>query len=227
MARDCVALMHALGHNHFAVVGHDRGCYVAFRLAMDHPGTATGLVVIDGVPIGEALRRADAKFATAWWHWFFLGQTAKPAEPMISANPDAWYRINPEHMGPEAYADLHRALHNPDTVHAMCEDYRAGLGIDRDHDDADARSGHRVRCPALVIWAMQDDLEELYGDPVSVWRDWLADIRGGVRIDSGHHIAEEAPTELATVINAFLASRLSRSDGRVSQHAFGGTRATS
>src|SRR6476619_4517289 len=34
MARDCVALMRALGHERFAVVGHDRGSYVALRLAL-------------------------------------------------------------------------------------------------------------------------------------------------------------------------------------------------
>jgi haloacetate dehalogenase len=205
MARDCVALMRALGHERFAVAGHDRGCYVAFRLAIDHPDVVTHLVVLDGVPIGEALARADARFATAWWHWFFLGQTAKPAERIISADPDAWYQIDPEQMGAEAYADLRRALHNPETVHAMCEDYRAGLGIDRAHDDADRRAGRLVQCPAFVIWATGDDMEKLYGDPVSIWRTWLADLRGGVPIDSGHHMAEEAPAELAEAIRLFLA----------------------
>jgi len=109
MARDCVALMQALGHDRFAVAGHDRGCYVAFRLALDHPDVATHLIVMDGVPIGEALARASARFAAAWWHWFFLGQTAKPAERIISAEPDAWYDIDPTDMGEEAFADLRRA----------------------------------------------------------------------------------------------------------------------
>lgn len=80
MAADVVGLMRFLGHDRFAVVGHDRGTYVAQRLAMDHPGAVTHLVVLDGVPIGEALARADARFAQLWWHWFFLGQTATPAE---------------------------------------------------------------------------------------------------------------------------------------------------
>jgi haloacetate dehalogenase len=204
MARDCVALMGALGHERFAVAGHDRGCYVAFRVAIDHPRVATHLVVMDGVPIGEALARADARFAAAWWHWFFLGQSAKPAERVISADPDAWYQIDRLQMGEDAYADLRRALHNPETVHAMCEDYRAGLGIDRDHDDADRRTGRRAECPALVVWATLDDMERLYGDPVSVWRDWLADIRGGVPIESGHHMAEQAPDQLAAAIHEFI-----------------------
>ncbi|HET9290446.1 MAG TPA: alpha/beta fold hydrolase, partial [Actinomycetes bacterium] len=131
MAADCLALMAALGHDRFAVVGHDRGAYVALRTALDHPAAVTALAVLDAVPIGEALARADARFAAAWWHWFFFGQTAKPAERVISADPDAWYRTGPEPMGAEAYADYRRAIHDPATVHAMMEDYRAGLGVDR------------------------------------------------------------------------------------------------
>ncbi len=204
MARDCLRLMHSLGHRQFAVVGHDRGSYVAFRLAVDQPEAVSHLVVMDGVPIGEALARADAQFASEWWHWFFLGQTAKPAERLISHDPDAWYAIDPRQMDPDAYADLQRALHDPRTVHAMCEDYRAGLGIDRSHDEADRRAGRRALCPTLVVWATRDDMERLYGDPISVWRNWAADIRAGVPITSGHHMAEEAPDEVAEAISAFL-----------------------
>jgi haloacetate dehalogenase len=205
MARDCLALMRALGHDRFAVVGHDRGSYVALRVALDHPAAVTALAVLDGVPIGEALARCNAGFAASWWHWFFLGQTAKPAERVISADPDAWYGGDPAKMGEEAFADFRRAIHDPATVHAMCEDYRAGLGIDRAADDADRRAGRRVACPVLVLWAARDDLEDLYGDVLGVWSGWAADLRGG-RLDCGHHMAEEAPEELAAELRSFLAS---------------------
>jgi haloacetate dehalogenase len=203
MARDGVALMRALGWERFAVVGHDRGAYVAFRLAMDHPGSVTELVVADAVPIVEALERCDARFAAAWWHWFFLGQTEKPAERVINADPDAWYTATAEHMGPEAFADFRAAIHDPETVHAMVEDYRAGLGIDRAHDEADRAAGRTVACPMLLLWSLRDDLEELYGDPLAVWRPWAADLRGH-GIDAGHHMAEEAPRELAAALIEFL-----------------------
>ncbi len=204
MARDSVALMRALGHERFAVAGHDRGAYVASRTALDHPEAVTALVVMDAVPIGEALGRCNAKFATSWWHWFFLGQTAKPAERVINADPDAWYTATAEQMGQEAWADYQDAIHDPQTVHAMCEDYRAGLGIDRAHDDADRRAGRRVGCPTLLLWAAKDDLEDLYGDPLAVWRGWAEDLRGR-SLDGGHHLAEEVPEELAAEIRAFLA----------------------
>jgi haloacetate dehalogenase len=203
MARDCVRLMRALGHERFAAVGHDRGAYVAFRAAIDRPQAMNALVVMDAVPIAEALDRCDAAFARAWWHWFFLGQTDKPAERVISADPEGWYRPNRPLMGAENHADYLRAIHDPATVHAMCEDYRAGLGIDREHDEADRRAGRRVACPTLVLWALQDDLEALYGDPLALWRPWAGNVRGG-RLDCGHHMAEEAPTVLVDLLHRFL-----------------------
>jgi haloacetate dehalogenase len=203
MARDFVALMSVLGHDRFAVVGHDRGAYAAFRCALDHPDAVSALVVMDAVPIAEALARCDAKFAASWWHWFFFGQTDKPAERVISADPEAWYRPNRELMGEENHADYLRAIHDPEVVHAMLEDYRAGLGIDRGHDEADRAAGVRVQCPVLVMWATQDDMEELYGDPLEVWRAWADDLRGA-RIESGHHMAEEAPHPLVAELRRFL-----------------------
>jgi haloacetate dehalogenase len=203
MAEDGVQLMRALGHDRFAVAGHDRGSNVAMRAALDHPDSIDKLVVMDGIPTAEALRRCDARFAAAWWHWFFLGQTEKPAERVINADPDAWYRGDPDRMGAENHADWRKATRDPATVHAMCEDYRAGLTVDREHSEADLAAGRRVRCPTLFLWSEYDDMEELYSDPLAIWRDWADDVRGA-SIPSGHHMAEEAPQELAAALTAFL-----------------------
>jgi haloacetate dehalogenase len=203
MAADMVRLMRHLGNDRFAVVGHDRGCYVAQRLALDAPEAVTGLVVLDGIPIGEALARADARFAQRWWHWFFFAQPDRP-ERAINADPDGWYHADAELMGAENHADYLRAIHDPETVHAMLEDYRAGLGVDRAADDADRAAGRRIECPTLMLWATRDDMEELYGDVMGVWRLWADDIDGGP-VASGHHIAEEAPNELVSRLTAFFA----------------------
>jgi haloacetate dehalogenase len=205
MAGAVRALMADLGHERFAVVGHDRGSYVAFRLAMDHPDVVARLVLIDCVPIAEALARADARFAQAWWHWFFYAQADKP-ERAISADPDAWYGAGPSleaRMGSENYADWRAAIHNPAVVTAMLEDYRAGLGADRAADEADRAAGRQLSCPTRLLWSARDDMEELYGDVLAVWRPWARDITGQ-SIDSGHHLAEEAPDALADAIAAFL-----------------------
>ena len=204
-ARDCIALMRRLGHERFAIVGHDRGAYTAFRAAMDHPDAVTHLAVLDAVPIGDALERCDARFAARWWHWFFFGVPEKP-ERAILADPDAWYGSDPDRMGAENYADYRAAIHDPETVHGMIEDYRAGLGIDRAHDEADHRAGRTLACPVLCLWSLKDDLEDLYGDVLAVWRPW-APILSGRGIDCGHHMAEEAPEELVRALTEFLQTR--------------------
>jgi len=206
MAADCVALLQQLGHSRFFVAGHDRGAYVATRLALDHPSVILGAAILDAVPIGEALARCDARFAREWFHWFFFAQPEKP-ERVITADPDAWYNVGtkntPERLGEDNFADFHRAIHNPATVTAMLEDYRAGLGVDRAHDDADQAAGKRITCPALVLWSSDDDLEDLYGDVLAVWRGWTTDLRGHA-IKSGHHMAEENPAALATALGDFF-----------------------
>jgi haloacetate dehalogenase len=198
--------MENLGHKRFAIAGHDRGCYVAQRAALDHPDRITHLVAMDGIPIGEALARCDAKFASQWWHWFFFGQASKRAERYISADPERWYGGDRDKMGAEAYDDYRNAINDPATVQAMMEDYRAGLGIDRALDDADKAAGRRISCPVLFLWASKDDMVDLYGDPVAIWRQWAFDVRG-VEIESGHHMAEEAPEQLAAELEKFLAIR--------------------
>ena len=206
MAGDVVRLMALLGHERFYVVGHDRGAYVAYRLALDHPEAVAKLCVLEGMPVVERLERADWRFAQSWWHWFFFAQTDKPAERVINADPDAWYQVNAERMGLEAYADLSRALHNPDVVHAMVEDYRAGLGVDRDADEADRINARKIICPTLVVSALQDDPDLRYpDDPVSIWRAWANDVQGQT-IDCGHHMSEEAPDELTMILLDFLAT---------------------
>ncbi|MBE7188259.1 alpha/beta fold hydrolase [Jatrophihabitans endophyticus] len=205
MARDVARLMTHLGHDRFAVVGHDRGSLVAFRTAMDHPDRVTHLVVMDGLPVLEHLERTDATFALAWWHWWFLGQTAKPAERVICADPDSWYETPPAtELGEGNHADLWAALRDPAVVHGMCEDYRAGLVVDRRHDEDDRAAGRRVACPTMLLESGRDDLD-LHGDPGAIWPSWLAHPLRHHVIDCGHHQAELAPDEVAAYLLDFLA----------------------
>jgi haloacetate dehalogenase len=106
-------------------------------------------------------------------------------------------------MGAEAYEDFRAAIHDPAVVHGMCEDYRAGLGPDRAAEDADRAAGRRIGCPRLVLWSRHDDLADLFGDVLGIWRAWAEDVRGG-EIDCGHHMAEEAPDQLAAALTDFL-----------------------
>jgi haloacetate dehalogenase len=206
MAADVAALMETLGHERFVVIGHDRGQGVAYRCALDHSPRISALGVLDGIPLLEAVERIDARFATDWWHWFFFAGSPH-AERVITNDPDAWYGLDEARrtqMGRENFEYVRSALHDPDTVRAMLEDYRAGLGIDAGHDREDRKAGRKITCPVLVAWSVRDDLEDLYGDPRAIWSTWAAGPIEGARIDSGHHMAEENPDQLASVISQFV-----------------------
>ncbi|WP_028748473.1 alpha/beta hydrolase [Rhizobium mesoamericanum] len=205
-ARDCVALMKHFGFDRFHLAGHDRGSNTAFRTAMDHPSSVSKLAVLDSVPILEALERCDANFASRWWHWFFFAQPHKP-EQAILADPDAWYGGSAEAMDVENYRDFREAIHDPETIKGMLGDYRAGIRVDPLHDREDRAAGRKLQCPVHVIWSRRDDMEELYGDVVSVWQPWAARPVTGAGIDCGHHMAEEAPEALAEELERFFTSK--------------------
>lgn len=205
VANDLVRVMRALGFQTFSAVGHDRGCYVVLRAALDHPDVISRLVAIDGIPISEASARCDAKFARDWYHWFFFAQGDKP-ERAILPDPVAWYREDPVLMGAENYQEWLEAVRNPETVRAMLEDYRAGLDVDSDDELADKTAGHTLGCPVLFVWSTRDDMQELFGDPLAIWSSWADDVRG-IGIESGHHIAEENPIALSSALTEFLRER--------------------
>jgi haloacetate dehalogenase len=208
VAADMLTVMQKLGHERFSVVGHDRGSYVALRLALDEPRAIAAAALLDGIPITEHLSRMTVRFATAYWHWFFFAQPDIP-ERVICADPDSWYHGDPGVMGQENYDEWRAAVRTPEVVRAMLEDYRAGLTIDRRDEEADRAAGTQLQCPALVLWSEHDDLEELHGDPLAIWAGWAPDLAGH-SIDSGHHMAEEAPAPLADALATFLTARVSR-----------------
>jgi haloacetate dehalogenase len=205
VAEDMLTVMTALDEPRFSLVGHDRGSHVALRLALDHPEAVDRVALLDCLPISELVARTDASFATAWWHWFFFAQPEIP-ERVIALDPDGWYapKADPATMGAENYEELLAAVRRPEVVRAMLEDYRAGLTVDLADDRADRAAGRVVEPPLLVLWSLRDDLEKLIGDPLTIWKDWARDVHGH-GIDSGHHVAEEAPAELAGELARFFA----------------------
>jgi haloacetate dehalogenase len=204
MARDLVALMLHLGFERFCVAGHDRGGRCAYRLALDHPHRVRKLAVLDIIPTGEAWRRADMAFGLGFWHWFFLAQPFPLPERLIGANPDNFYFRQRRHaFTPEALEDYLRCIHNPETIHAMCEDYRAGATFDYALDEAD-RGTRRINCPVLALWSRLGELEQWY-DVLAIWRDWAGDVRGR-GLDCGHFLAEESAEETYAELSAFFAT---------------------
>ena len=208
MAEDCLALMRALGHPRFMVAGHDRGGRVAYRLALDHPEAVTAVVPIDIIPTGEVWQRANAGWALSAYHWSFLSRPHPMPETLIGNDPDyyleytlaSWAKtrdLTP--FSPEALAHYRALMQSPASVHAICEDYRAGASIDRKLDDADKAAGRKIACPTLVIYAS----DYLAGGPLDVWRPWCGNV-SGASVTSGHFLAEENPRDTLAALLPFL-----------------------
>ncbi len=200
MARDMVALMRELGYERFAVAGHDRGGRCAYRLALDHPERAERLAVLDIIPTSETWRRIDMRYGLANPGWFLMAQPYDLPERMYGSDPDRFYLRQRNIFDPEALDDYMRCIRAPGTIHAMCEDYRAGATFDNDLDEAD-RGRRRIACPLLVLWSTQGELS--WWDPIAIWRGWADDVTG-TGIDCGHYLAEEAPEETCRHLRDFF-----------------------
>src|SRR5215204_1681338 len=201
MARDQVALMRGLGFEEFAVVGHDRGARCGYRMALDHPERVRKLAVLDIVPTYEAFNRTNMAFGLGYWHWFFLAQPHPLPEQMIGANPDAYYFRNRDLFDPGALADYLRCVHDPATIHSMCEDYRAGATLDYLYDEVD-KGVRKIAAPLLALWGGRASVAKWY-DVLAVWRDWADDVQGRA-LDCGHYLPEEAPHDTYAALDAFF-----------------------
>jgi haloacetate dehalogenase len=204
MATDQLAVMAALGFAQFAVVGHDRGARCAYRLALDHPDAVTALAVLDILPTADVFARVDAAFARSAWHWFFLAQPADLPERLITADPDAFFLRGTDGVfTDEALAAYRAAYRRPEVVHAMCQDYRAGAGVDVADDEAD-RDRRQISCPTLVLWGSRGPLGRV-PDVLDLWRRW-APQAAGEQLDCGHYLAEERPAETLAALRHLLMS---------------------
>lgn len=203
MAEDQISVMRHFGFDRFALCGHDRGGRVGYRMALDHPEVVTKLAVLDIVPTWEAFSRADMSFGLGYWHWFFLAQPYDLPERMLGSDAESFlFRGGSETFASEAMEEYVRCLRNPETVHAICEDYRAAATIDFLHDARDREAGRRITCPLLALWGSRGNLEEWYDVP-EVWRGWADDVEVKA-LNSGHYIPEEAPEETLSQVRAFL-----------------------
>jgi haloacetate dehalogenase len=210
MAADMVEVMRHFGYERFFVAGHDRGARVAHRLALDHPQCVIKLAVLDIVPTIEHLERANLAFGLGYYHWFWFAQPHPFPENVINAVPDAWFAAHtsrepkpPGFFHPEALADYLAAARRPENITGMCEDYRAAVTIDLEHDRASRSAGVKVPCPMLVLWGANGKIGQWY-EPLEIWRRYCAaDVMGGA-VDSGHYLAEERPAEVLRHFETFF-----------------------
>jgi len=198
--------MGSLGYKKFAVVGHDRGGRVAHRMALDHADAVEKLVVMDIVPTYKLYHSVTKEFATAYFHWFFLIQTAPFPETLIGNNVEFYLKnwvfagAYPGAIDDRAFAEYLRCFRDSATVHASCEDYRAAASLDLEHDAADLN--RKISCPVLALWAEQGAMQPLF-DVLGTWRERASNV-SGKSIPGGHYLPEEAPQVVLEQVTAFL-----------------------
>jgi haloacetate dehalogenase len=205
MALDQVEVMRALGFDRFAVVGHDRGARVTWRMCVEHPGAVSKAVVIDIVP--EPYSRVTRQFATEYFHWFFLIQAAPFPETLIGNSAEFYLRSRFLRQNAAsgvftdaAIAEYLRCFKDPAAIHATCEDYRAGATIDLEHNAQDG--DRKVTCPLLVLWGERGTVGRL--EPVmEIWRQKATNVTGKA-LPGGHFLPEELPEETLAALLGFL-----------------------
>jgi len=206
MAADLVELLGAVGIDRVAVVGHDRGARVAYRLALDHPDRVERLAVLNVIPTLDQFERMAAGPSLGYWPWFFLAQPAPFPERLIAAERahvlrfifDSWS----ERTGAvdDAAFGVYLEAFDETTIASVCADYRASFSLDREHERDDRRAGRRIECPTLVVTGAA---ETQLADAGEVWRTWAVDVRAAT-VPGGHFIPEEAPEQLARLLMEFL-----------------------
>jgi haloacetate dehalogenase len=208
MAADQHALMKSLGFDQFFLLGHDRGGRVSHRLAMDFPESVLRLMVLDISPTLKMYENTAMEFAKGYWHWFFLIQPEPVPETMIGANPEYWLK---NHMGrhagtgiftPARWAEYLAGASNIESMHAMCEDYRAAATIDLIHDRADRTAGKRLNMPIKVLWGEHGLVNKCF-KPIEDWKEVASEV-SGMAVPSGHYIPEEAPELLLAEAKKFF-----------------------
>jgi haloacetate dehalogenase len=207
MAADIVTLARALGHERFALAGHDRGALVAFRAALDHPETITHLACLDVLPTLDMWEAMHGTTAAVGFHLYLMAQPPGLPEQLISASPDAFFGhfLDIWSNDPQAIPADVRAAYLDACRHAVpsiVADYRASAGIDVDHDQADRAAGNQLRMPVTVL--QQDWGAALGFDAAALWSTWAPDLRH-TTVTCGHFMAEEAPADIAKALRDLLA----------------------
>ncbi|AUG75807.1 alpha/beta hydrolase [Kitasatospora sp. MMS16-BH015] len=205
MAADIVTLARALGHERFALAGHDRGALVAFRAGLDHPEAVSHLACLDVVPTLDMWEVLRGRTAAVGFHLYLMAQAPGLPEELIAAAPDAFFGHFLDTWSTRPFpADLRRAYLDAsrNAVPSIVADYRASAGLDVDHDTADRAAGHHLRMPVTVL--QQDWGAALGFDAHALWSPWAPDLHHRT-LDAGHFMAEETPELVTAELRALLA----------------------
>ena len=196
MALDQVEVMKSFGFDKFAVVGHDRGGRVGHRMALDHADKVTRLAVFDIIPTHYLYTHVTIDFIQSYFHWFNNVRLAPGPENDIKAQNEA----QKARATNEVQIEYLRTSSQPENIHAMCEDYRAGASIDLKHDEADLSK--KIACPVLTLWGLKGPMGRIY-DVLAIWKERGVTVTGK-GLPGGHNLQEDVPAEVLAELRPFL-----------------------
>ena len=205
LAGDLVALMAALGHERFAVVGHDTGFAISYALAADHPDRVdrVALAEIPGSP-GAAPSPpvlVPGPVNDRLWHLPF-NRLETINEQLVRGREDIFFGWEfdaaAKKLPDDVIAYYVGLLTDPDALRASFGFYRA---LDATIAQDARRKTRRLTMPVLAIGGAAS-----FGPHVGEAMELVADdVQSVVIPDAGHFVAEEAPDEMLAALTAFLA----------------------
>ena len=206
LAGDLVALMDALGHQRFAMAGHDTGMWIGYALAADHPGRVARLAVAEtplpGLSPSPPLF-APARLNNALWHFAF-NRLAEVNDQLVAGREDVYFGWQFASKAAKKLPD-YAVRHYVDTLAASPEALHASFAIYRALDATIAqnqqRKERRLTLPILAIGG-QYSLGEQVADTMKLGAD---DVQALVVPGCAHWVPEETPEETLAALTAFLA----------------------
>jgi haloacetate dehalogenase len=211
MALDQVEVMAHLGFDRFFVAGHDRGARAACRMALDHPDKVLKLASFDILPTHHILTHATYQWVLNSYHWFFMAQPFDIPEKLIEGKEDYYILNKLTKMGigkggfsEETLKEYARCC-TPENIHAVCEDYRAGVRIDMEMDTADFEAGRKIECPTAIYWGELSHTEKFF-EPRAAWPQYASNIVRMRSLPCGHYPAEQLPDEVYSELSGFFKS---------------------
>ena len=210
MASDLINFMELLGFDKFYILAHDRGARIAHRLALNYSKNVIKMILLDIIPTIEHFERTNMEFAMGYYHWFWLAQRSPVPESVINKAPKEWFfahtsreKKDKDFFHPMALSDYLECIKNPETINAICEDYRAAATIDMIDDKKSRDDNIKINVPLLILWGNKGKLEQWY-QTLSIWKKYCSKEVKGNAINSGHYLAEENPDEVIESIKNFL-----------------------
>lgn len=206
LAADLVALMEALGHRRFAVVGTDTGLPIGYALAADHPDRVecVALAEVPGPPgtVPSPPFFAPGPLNDRLWH-IAVNRLDEVNERLVAGREDVYFgyefaiqagkKLPDEVIG--YYVGL---LTNPDSLHASFAFYREWDAMIAQNQQ---RKTRLLTMPVLAI-SGEASWGEGVGDAI---KPLGTDVQSAVIPGAGHWFAEEAPEETLAALTAFLA----------------------